>query len=178
MRNCPAWIVAYMAVLKAGGDRHPRQRLVAGRRAAPRPRLTEPKLVIADAPRAKRLEATGSASRRRRAAGREADRRGAGAAARRGGEADLPEVLPEDDATILFTSGSTGLAKGALSTHRAVTTGIYAYSISLIACSESWRARAGRRPIPPRTLVNVPLFHVTGEVPVLLNSFVIGRAWC
>ena len=28
---------------------------------------------------------------------------------------------------------------------------------------------------PPRTLVNVPLFHVTGEVPVLLNSFVIGR---
>jgi acyl-CoA synthetase (AMP-forming)/AMP-acid ligase II len=28
---------------------------------------------------------------------------------------------------------------------------------------------------PPRTLVSVPLFHVTGEVPVLLNSFVIGR---
>jgi acyl-CoA synthetase (AMP-forming)/AMP-acid ligase II len=28
---------------------------------------------------------------------------------------------------------------------------------------------------PPRTLVNVPLFHVTGEVPVMLNSFVIGR---
>jgi acyl-CoA synthetase (AMP-forming)/AMP-acid ligase II len=28
---------------------------------------------------------------------------------------------------------------------------------------------------PPRTLVNVPLFHVTGEVPVMLNSFVIAR---
>ena len=28
MRNCPAWIVGYMAVLKAGGDRHPAQRLV------------------------------------------------------------------------------------------------------------------------------------------------------
>ena len=35
--------------------------------------------------------------------------------------------------------------------------------------------RASRRPTPPKTLVNVPLFHVTGEVPVLLNSFVIGR---
>ncbi|MDQ4088179.1 MAG: acyl--CoA ligase, partial [Pseudomonadota bacterium] len=34
----------------------------------------------------------------------------------------------------------------------------------------------GRAPgSPPRTLVNVPLFHVTGEVPVMLNSFVIGR---
>ena len=34
----------------------------------------------------------------------------------------------------------------------------------------------GRPPLnPPRTLVNVPLFHVTGEVPVMLNSFVIGR---
>ena len=28
---------------------------------------------------------------------------------------------------------------------------------------------------PPRTLLSVPLFHVTGEVPVMLNSFVIGR---
>jgi acyl-CoA synthetase (AMP-forming)/AMP-acid ligase II len=34
----------------------------------------------------------------------------------------------------------------------------------------------GRGPAnPPRTLINVPLFHVTGEVPVMLNSFVIGR---
>ena len=93
----------------------------------------------------------------------------------RGGEADLPEVAPEDDATILFTSGSTGVAKGALSTHRAVTTGIYAYSISLIALLGIMESE-GRPPAnPPRTLVNVPLFHVTGEVPVLLNSFVIGR---
>ena len=29
--------------------------------------------------------------------------------------------------------------------------------------------------MPPRTLVAVPLFHVTGEVPLMLNSFVIGR---
>ena len=76
---------------------------------------------------------------------------------------------------ILFTSGSTGLAKGALSTHRAVTTGTYAYSIGLIVLlgilTEEDRAPATK----PRTLVGVPLFHVTGEVPVMLNSFVIGR---
>ncbi|MGQ0587926.1 MAG: class I adenylate-forming enzyme family protein, partial [Sphingosinicella sp.] len=34
---------------------------------------------------------------------------------------------------------------------------------------------AGETVGDPKTLVNVPLFHVTGEVPVLLNSFVIGR---
>jgi acyl-CoA synthetase (AMP-forming)/AMP-acid ligase II len=32
-----------------------------------------------------------------------------------------------------------------------------------------------RAPATKRTLINVPLFHVTGEVPVMLNSFVVGR---
>jgi acyl-CoA synthetase (AMP-forming)/AMP-acid ligase II len=36
--------------------------------------------------------------------------------------------------------------------------------------------KEGRAPgVQPRTLLSVPLFHVTGEVPVMLNSFVIGR---
>jgi acyl-CoA synthetase (AMP-forming)/AMP-acid ligase II len=35
--------------------------------------------------------------------------------------------------------------------------------------------RDGRPPTTPRTLLSVPLFHVTGEVPVMINSFVIGR---
>jgi acyl-CoA synthetase (AMP-forming)/AMP-acid ligase II len=71
--------------------------------------------------------------------------------------------------------GSTGLSKGAVSTHRAVTTGLYTYSISLVTLLGIMESE-GRGPAnPPRTLVNVPLFHVTGEVPVLLNSFVIGR---
>jgi acyl-CoA synthetase (AMP-forming)/AMP-acid ligase II len=56
-----------------------------------------------------------------------------------------------------------------------VTTGLYTYSISLLTLLGIMESE-GRGPAnPPRTLVNVPLFHVTGEVPVLLNSFVIGR---
>jgi steroid-24-oyl-CoA synthetase len=175
MRNAPAWIAAYMAVLKAGGIAV----LVNGWWQAEELRhglsLTEPKLVICDEPRAKRLDAAGLDVPRLVLPIEKRIGEALAPLLDRGGEAVLPEVIPEDFATILFTSGSTGLAKGALSTHRAVTTGVYAYTMSLMALLGIMESE-GRPPAhPPRTLVNVPLFHVTGEVPVLLNSFVIGR---
>jgi acyl-CoA synthetase (AMP-forming)/AMP-acid ligase II len=137
-------------------------------------RLTDPKLIIADVPRAKRIGA--------RCAGRnivslavDLPAEQALAELMSNSNADLPELAPDDHATILFTSGSTGDAKGALSTHRAVTTGVYTYATGLIVLlgllTEEGRAPAS----PPRTLLSVPLFHVTGEVPVMLNSFAVGR---
>ncbi|TFI59838.1 AMP-dependent synthetase [Sphingomonas parva] len=176
MRNCPAWIVSYIAVVKAGGI----ATLVNGWWQPDELRhgiaLAEPRLVLADAPRAQRLQATGlSVETVTLPIERPVGEAIAPLLARGGDEAELPVVSEEDDATILFTSGSTGLAKGALSTHRAVTTGVYTYGMSLMTLLGIMESE-GRPPAnPPRTLVNVPLFHVTGEVPVLLNSFVIGR---
>ena len=176
MRNCPSWIVAYIGVLKAGAI----ATLVNGWWQADELRhglgLTEPKLVICDAPRARRLEATGlGLDSVTLPVERTIGEAMAPILARGGEDAALPEVTPEDDATILFTSGSTGLSKGAVSTHRAVTSGLYTYTMSL-ATLLGIKEMMGEPPAnPPRTLVNVPLFHVTGEVPVLLNSFVIGR---
>ena len=175
MRNCPAWIAAYMAVLKAGGI----ATLINGWWQAEEMRhalaLTEPELIIADEARASRLAAGGCTIP---TVSLPVDRPLAEALApllARNAEADLPEIAPEDDATILFTSGSTGLAKGAVSTHRAVTTAVYSYAIGL-ATLLGIKEREGEPAAgQPKTLVNVPLFHVTGEVPVLLNSFVIGR---
>jgi acyl-CoA synthetase (AMP-forming)/AMP-acid ligase II len=176
MRNCPSWIVSYMAILKAGGI----ATLLNGWWEPEEMRhavlLTDPKLIITDPARGKRIEA--------RCPGRQVltvaveepvETALAELLHDRDENSTLPEVGPEDDATLLFTSGSTGLCKGALSTHRAVVTGTYSYSIGLIVLRELL-AQEGRAPAtPPRTLLNVPLFHVTGEVPVMLNSFVVGR---
>ncbi len=176
MRNCPSWIVTYMGALKAGAV----ATLINGwwqtEELDHALALTEPKLVIADAPRAARIAAL-AGDYAMLTLPIEQHLEGALAPLLDGAPDDavLPELLPEDDATILFTSGSTGEAKGALSTHRAVTTGIYSYTTNLVTMLGLLESN-GTPPLnPPRTLVNVPLFHVTGEVPVLLNSFAIGR---
>ena len=175
MRNCPAWVVSYMAHPQGGWGRgllngwwqpHEMQHALD---------MVSPKISIADAPRAKRIEGVcggcqlvACRSRNHWKARWRPCWTGADL------EAPLPEVDPEDDATILFTSGSTGEAKGALSTHRAVTTGVYTYATGLIVLL-GIMTEENRAPTTKRTLINVPLFHVTGEVPVMLNSFVISR---
>jgi acyl-CoA synthetase (AMP-forming)/AMP-acid ligase II len=176
MRNAPGWIVTYMAVLKAGGI----ATLINGwwqpDELAHALQLTEPKLMIADAPRAKRIAATGlEVQMLVLPIERPIEEAMAPLLEKGSGEAGLPAVAPEDDATILFTSGSTGAAKGAVSTHRAVTTGVYAYTLGLATLLGIKESLGDPPKNPPRTLINVPLFHVTGEVPVLLNSFAIGR---
>jgi acyl-CoA synthetase (AMP-forming)/AMP-acid ligase II len=176
MRNCPAWIVAYMAVVKAGGI----ATLINGWWQADEMRhaleLAEPVLIIADETRAKRLEAGGCTVPTMALEVQLDLDRALAPLLTQGGDADLPAIAPDDDATILFTSGSTGAAKGAVSTHRAVTTGVYSYTIAMLTLVGIKESESDAPLGPPRTLVNVPLFHVTGEVPVMLNSFVIGRA--
>ncbi|RIX32305.1 class I adenylate-forming enzyme family protein [Sphingomonas edaphi] len=176
MRNCPSWILAYMATVKAGAI----ATLINGwwqpEELDHALALTDPALTIADEPRARRIAATTSGGAIETIA---IERPLEEAFATLLGEASddtaLPEIQPDDDATILFTSGSTGEAKGALSTHRAVTTGVYAYATSLMTLRGILESE-GRSPVNPlKTLVVVPLFHVTGEVPVMLNSFVIAR---
>ncbi len=70
-------------------------------------------------------------------------------------------VGPDDDATIFYTSGTTGRPKGALGTHRNLVTNI----LSTGYAAARMLLRRGEVPPPlpvPRTMLTViPLFHVT-----------------
>ncbi|HTG63897.1 MAG TPA: class I adenylate-forming enzyme family protein [Sphingomicrobium sp.] len=175
MRNCPAWVVGYMAALKAGAIATLLNGWWQVEELDHALTLTEPALILADGPRAHRIGATGSEAPVEIVAIEKPVEEAYEALIAGGADAALPDIGPDDDATILFTSGSTGEAKGAVSTHRAVTTGVYAYATSLMTLRGILESEGRPPPNPLKTLVVVPLFHVTGEVPVMLNSFVIAR---
>jgi long-chain acyl-CoA synthetase len=92
---------------------------------------------------------------------------------------DLPpaQVGPDDDATIFYTSGTTGKPKGALATHRNINSNIMA-----AACVAA-RAFLRRGETPPApdpdgpqraSLLSVPFFHATGCFAILNPSLFAG----
>ena len=84
------------------------------------------------------------------------------------------DVLPDDDATIFYTSGTTGNPKGALGTHRNFCTNIM--SSGYVA----GRAMLRRGETPPATpeqkvmLLVIPLFHVTACSAAMMTVVATG----
>ncbi len=87
----------------------------------------------------------------------------------------MPEALiaPDQDALILYTSGTTGRPKGAVSTHRAILSALLAFGCRA-AVNSAMRPPREPHPHPPCFILTVPLFHVTGLVPVMLSCFAGG----
>ena len=90
--------------------------------------------------------------------------------------AELPQVdiNPEDEATIFYTSGTTGQPKGALGTHRNLCTNImssaYNGAIAFLRRGEEPPA-----PVQKVGLTVIPLFHVTACSAGLMGYVVAGH---
>jgi long-chain acyl-CoA synthetase len=87
------------------------------------------------------------------------------------------DIDTDDDATIFYTSGTTGKPKGALATHRAVNSNIMAGAVS---GARAFLRRGEQPPAPDpeapqrSSLISVPFFHATGCFAVLNPSLVGG----
>ncbi len=86
------------------------------------------------------------------------------------------ELGPDDDATIMYTSGTTGRPKGALATHRAVISNM----LNSLTCQMRMLLRRGEEPPEPdpneqnATLLAIPFFHATGAFAILIPSMLQG----
>ncbi len=90
-----------------------------------------------------------------------------------------PEVTidPEDDATMFYTSGTTGRPKGAVGTHRNALTNLM--SLFFIGQRSTLRFGGGNvdgegASIQNAGLLNVPLFHATGCLAVMVVNTASG----
>lgn len=83
---------------------------------------------------------------------------------------------PDDEATLFYTSGTTGKPKGALATHRAVISNMF----NSLTCQARMFLRRGE-PVPEPDpneqnvmLLAIPMFHVTGAFAVTLPALMRG----
>ncbi len=179
MRNRAEWIVAFMAVIKAGGIA-----ALLNSRGSPTELVAmiddvTPALVLADSRRAELIREGGYTGRMLDLThpfeGQEVERRAAEPVP------DPGVAKAEDPCAILFTSGTTGRVKGAVLTHRSLITGLMTMQLSGVMVLHNM-ARAHGIPVETilaslpqqAALLVYPLFHISGLGAAFLSPLLAG----
>ena len=179
MRNRAEWIVAFMAVIKAGGIA-----ALLNSRGSPAELVAmiddvTPALVLADGRRAALIREGGYQGRMLDLTKPFDDRE----IARRASEAMPDPGLAQqlDPATILFTSGTTGRVKGAVLTHRSLITGLMLMQLSGVMVLHNMARQYQTTPevlmanMPQQAVLLVyPLFHISGLGAAFLSPLFAG----
>ena len=182
MRNYPEWIFSYVAIASIGAVAIAVNSLWTADEMAHGLNLSKPKVLIADQERIDRVMSLASLPEGLRIIGVRttkplpANATEWGDIAAKAEQNAMPaiDVSPDDDLQMLFTSGSTGNPKGAVSTHRNVISALLSWELDLHA---SWATGLltppPADPPPPQTamLLAIPLFHVTGLLACYMQSY-------
>ena len=87
-----------------------------------------------------------------------------------------PALAPDDDAMLLYTSGSTAHPKGVLTTHRSIIHAVLGWECGAVIAADVLPELVDPSPeFHPAMILSVPLFHVSGLNVQLLSSFRPGR---
>ncbi len=178
MRNYPEWCMSFAAILSVGGISVSMNSWWKTEEMDYALRDSAPKVLICDDERYETAKATCAALgvkvllvRSQRSSG-EFDKWDD--VIRLGTKPPKVDIDADDDATILYTSGTTGFPKGAVSTHRAIISALMAFSLRQTVEGLRAKAKPEPDPFPPSFILIVPLFHVTGCVPVMMSCFISG----
>ena len=186
MRNLPEWVAVYFAATSIGAIIVPLNAWWTGAELAYGISDSGAKMVVLDAPRLERMEGHEDGlsdveqvivcrGDHPLAMVRLEDIIGVPDSWADLPDIDLPEVetAPDDRATILYTSGTTGNPKGALGTQRSTLTNILSSGYSG-ARQALRRGEDPPQPAPGVNLLVVPLFHATGCNATLMGAIQSG----
>ncbi|MFZ3006430.1 MAG: class I adenylate-forming enzyme family protein [Phenylobacterium sp.] len=180
MRNYPEWILGFMAATSIGAIAVAMNALWQPHEMDYGLKDSGAKLLLADQERLDRLAACETPpaglsviavrATKPLAAGVRAYEEVMAHAAPVGAGPPERQVGPDDDAIMLYTSGSTGHPKGAVSTHRNIMSALLSWELDAQAGMLAGFAPVAGGP-QPAALLSIPLFHVSGLHVSLLQSF-------
>jgi long-chain acyl-CoA synthetase len=178
MRNYPEWILAFTAITSIGAVAVAMNAHWQSDEMDYGLRDSGAKALLADAERLERLARCapipGLAVLAVRTDATAHGARPLAALVEAAGDGPMPaaSIDPDDAATILYTSGSTGHPKGVVSTHRNILSALLSWELDrAIGERATGVATPALAPGQDGTLLAVPLFHVTGLAASLLASY-------